>query len=130
MNLNLNHVISTYETSKEELEHDFDYVEPYDPQKKYESGQLKTETGKIYEWVIYNNKWAVKEEIVSSSELKELAPFCQCPICLDYTPWWKIHTKILDLIFHRKCASCYGCLHSDIPNPCWIKKARQIKSSL
>jgi hypothetical protein len=42
---------------------------------------------------------------------------------------WNIHTKILDLFLHRKCATCYGCVGSDFPDSLLIKKAREVRKA-
>lgn len=81
-------------------------------------------------WKSYNNEWVVKEEIYSENELKELKSFCQCPRCKDDPlSLWNIHTKILDLFLHRKCATCYGCVGSDFPDSLLIKKAREVRKA-
>ena len=63
-------------------------------------------------------KYIVAEEEPSEDELKELAPYCQCPI--HTRAWYNLSRYFI-------CGHCVGCLYSAAPRQWAINAARERK---
>lgn len=105
----------------------YDRYELYDEEKEYYEGSFTADYGhgpRRYVWKAHGSNFMVAHLFVTPEELKELAPFCRCSVCIRREWLHKnrccyLPTVLIDIYATctSGCPCCHGCIKSNDVEP-------------